>query len=89
MATRQEVYEAVDTEREYQDRLPQGRTDGREHTVGEFLTMLQYYMTEAQKAWTTNAGDAAALHVVRKIAGISVNCMEKWGAPKRDLNVLH
>ncbi len=83
MATRQEVYEAIDTEREYQDRLPPSRTDGKVHTVGEFLTMMRAYMTKAEAAWTEHPGDAAALEIVRKITGIGVNCMEKWGAPKR------
>lgn len=81
--TRQEVYAAIDTERQYQDKLSSARTDGREKTVGEFLTMLRHYMNKADAAWTENAGDAAALEQIRKIAGISVNCMEKWGAPKR------
>ncbi len=80
---RKKVYEAIDTEREYQDKLGADRTDGKKHTVGEFLVMMRHYMTKAEEAWTLNPGDAAALDVVRKIAGISVNCMENWGAPKR------
>lgn len=82
-ATRQEVYEAIDTERDYQDRLGANRTDGRQQTVGEYLTMMRHYMNKADEAWTNNPGDAAALEVIRKIGGIAVRCMEDWGAPKR------
>lgn len=83
MASRKEVYRAIDSERDYQEDLSAKRTDGRKHTVGEFLTMLRHYANEADAAWTMNPGDAAALEQIRKIAGIAVNCMEKWGAPKR------
>jgi hypothetical protein len=30
-----------------------------------------------------NPGNEPALHQIRKIAGIAVNCMEKHGAPYR------
>jgi len=73
---REDVYKLIDEERDYQDRLPSIRTDGREHTVGEFMVMLQYYMSRAIEAWTMNSGDADALNEIRKIAGICVNCME-------------
>lgn len=80
---REDVYKAIDSEREYQENLGAGRTDGRTHTVGEFLVMLQRYVDHAFAAWTDNAGDQAALNQVRKVAGIAVNCMEKHGAPHR------
>lgn len=83
MPTRQEVYAAVDSERDYQEALPPNRTDGFDHTVGDYVTMLQYYQAELARAWTLNAGDDAALEVMRKVAGIAVHCMEDHGAPKR------
>jgi len=87
--SRKDVYEAIDSERDYQDRLSADRTDGREHAVGEYLTMLRHYLNKADEAWTMNAGDLAALEQMRKIAGIAVRCMEDWGAPKRDLEPPH
>ena len=91
MPTRLEVYNAIDTERDYQDRLPttrsthpvRPRTDGQPHTVGDYCTMLRYYAGQLDEAWTMNAGDAEALEVMRKIAGIAVHCMEDHGAPRR------
>ena len=46
--------------------------------------MLSSYIRRAQDEWTDNAGDQAALEVVRKIAGIAVHCMEDNGAPGRE-----
>lgn len=80
---RQDVYKLIDGERDYQDHLPSQRTDHRQHTVGEYLVMLHYYLEEADAAWTMNAGDSEALDVIRKIAGIAVHCMEDHGAPPR------
>lgn len=80
---RSDVYKLIDGERDYQDALPSDRTDGRKHTVGEFMIMLQYYMDKAVEAWTTNAGDEKSLDVIRKIAGICVNCMENHDTPPR------
>jgi hypothetical protein len=86
-ATREEVYRAVDSERDYQDSLGPDRTEltsaDRHRTVGEYLTMLATYLREAQDNWTRYAGDAKALASIRKIAGISVHCMEDHGAPQR------
>ena len=90
MATRQEVYTAIDSEREYQDSFIE--TDDTRyddslppHTVGDYLTMLSTYLRKAQDEWTLTAGIDSSLHQIRKIAGISVHCMEDWGAPVRDL----
>lgn len=83
-ATRDQVYAAIDTERAYQDALPPTRTDTQgEHSVGEHLVLLKEYVDRALKAWVDNPGDDPALHVVRKVAGIAVRCMEQHGAPKR------
>ena len=90
--SRWKVYRIIDEERQYQDSLGGDRTDnptGGEdpipHTVGDFSTMLQQYQNELVEAWTKNPGDEPALHVMRKIAAIAVNCMEQHGAPPRIL----
>lgn len=83
---RAEVYAAIDTERDYQDKLPLCRGDGSPKSVGEYLTLLRAYSAKADSAWTDNPGDEKALHVIRKIAGIAVYCMEIHGAPPRVAN---
>ena len=84
MPTRKEVYEAIDTERTYQEVLPPTRTNGFDHTVGDYITMMQQYQTTLVAEWTLHSGDANALEVMRKIAGIAVHCMEDHGAPQRE-----
>ena len=83
--TREEVYKAIDSERDYQDSQCQARFPiyRGNHEVGAFLTMFRAYLLRAEEAWTNSDGDAEALEVVRKLAGIAVNCMEQHGAPQR------
>ena len=83
MATRSEVYAAIDGEREYQERLGPDRTDGNAKSVGDYIVMLDYYVLQAKAAWTNNPGDSFALDVIRKIGGIAVHCMEDHGVVKR------
>lgn len=80
---RETVYRAINGERDYQDHLDSTRTDWSKKTVGDYCTMMQYYQNELVKAWTVNAGDNAALDVMRKIAGIAVHCMEDHGVIER------
>lgn len=88
---REEVYKLIDGERDYQTKVEHdsSRTemvfDGvpRPHSVGEYMILLHYYLGKADEAWVMNAGDTAALDVIRKIAGISVHCMEDHDAPAR------
>ncbi len=83
--TRKEVYKLIDGERDYQDALLPDRREpkGTPHSVGDYLTMLRSYMHKADEAWTYNAGDTAALDVIRKIGAIAIHCMEDHGAPER------
>ena len=81
------VYHAIDTEREYQNALPISRTDGGDHTVGDYVTMLGHYHTKLVAAWTDHPGNDAALEVMRKCGGIAVRCMEEHGAPVRTVPV--
>ncbi len=80
---RDDVYNLIDGERDYQDKLSSSRTDGSSKTVGDYLVMLDRYVRLAQDAWTDNAGCEKALDQIRKVAGIAVHCMEDHGAPAR------
>lgn len=81
---RQKVYKIIDGERDYQDRLPPSRTDYSKKTVGDYLTMLQYYVHKAHESWVTTSGNDGALHEIRKIAAICVRCMEEHGGKERE-----
>jgi hypothetical protein len=87
MTPRDQVYRIIDGERYYQDCLgvgPDGRTDGRQKSVGDYLTLIRDYSVKADAAYTGAPGDTPALAVIRKIAGICVQAMEVHGAPFRE-----
>ncbi len=84
---RDDVYCLIDGERDYQDAMqvgPNGRTDGKQKSVGDYLTLLVAYTARACEAHVGRPGDQPALDMVRKIAGIAVQCMEVHGAPPRE-----
>lgn len=88
---RNEVYKAIDSERAYQDgQWPQGEWDGTGQqpsnplTIGEFLLLAEEYCQRARDAWSKEKKpEGNTLEIIRKIAGIVVNCMEQHGAPQR------
>lgn len=89
--SRQEVYAAIDTERAYQDKQwPSAEWSGDNNvspnalSIGEFILLMEEYASQARYSWTREKRpEMNALNIVRKIAGIAVNCMEQHGAPKR------
>jgi hypothetical protein len=86
--SRADVYAVIDGERDYQDaKWPKEKVSDRpiatEPTVGESVVLLQQYVTMAIEQWTSQVGDQAALHQIRKIAAIAVRCMEYHGALPR------
>jgi hypothetical protein len=84
---RANVYSAIDTERDYQDRIWKDQNNPNNPnplTIGEFILLLEEYTTQARQAWSKEQKpELKALDTVRKIAGIAVNCMENHGAPLR------
>jgi hypothetical protein len=82
MPTRAEVYEAVDSEREYQDAL-KGIRSTRDRTLGDFLVLLNHYIVEANQSYVRNRSATQSMHEIRKIAAIAIKAMEVNGAPKR------
>lgn len=86
VTTREEVYKAIDSERDYQDSfvLPE-RQYYQTHTLGEFILMINQYAAQAREKWThhKDVDPPESLHEVRKIAALAVRCMEQHGAPYR------
>lgn len=86
MSTRKEVYEAIDTERNYQDSLRKdGTFEVHDLTSGQEILMIEEYALRARQAWTNNSGvnPTDALDVIRKIAALCVRCMENNGVVQR------
>ena len=81
---RDDVYDAIDSERDFQDNFIAQKGLNQFKSVGEFLTLTRVYSNKADNAWTYNGGDDGALEEIRKIAAICVACMENHGAKRRN-----
>ena len=85
---REEVYKLIDGEREYQDVRwsPENSTCAGKHSITEFLVFIRDYINEALHILSRSAELEATeevLHIVRKIGGLSVACMEQNGGRYR------
>jgi len=88
IATRQEVYAAIDGERRYQDALWDDYSSPNKQTVEAWLVYMQDYLTEAMHIISRGADSTAkpkALASIRKITAMGVACMEQNGAPERNV----
>ena len=90
-ATREQVFQAINTEREYQNKRwcrtdPEKAAGHNPHTVTEWLVYMQHYVNEGLRiATVSNDPNASkqALEFARKVAALGVVCMEQHGAPVR------
>lgn len=85
---RSRVYELINGERDYQDKLwnEHTTTSGGKHSVTEFLVYIRDYTEEALHILSRNPEPEAserASENVRKIAALAVVCMEQNGAKSR------
>lgn len=88
MTTRKEVYEAIDSERDYQDIRwnAETTTSGGFHSPAEWLVYMQDYLREAFSQASRRADPESrgmVMNTIRKITAMGVVCMEQNGAPKR------
>lgn len=78
------VYKEIDKERDYQDSFSSTTNHKGAPTIEAELIMLDHYLTLAKQSWVTSYGnDLPPLDIIRKIAGISVRCLEQHGCPSR------
>jgi hypothetical protein len=83
---RQIVYFAIDSERDYQDRMTASddRPDMVEIGLGETLLAMEHALAEARTAWYYgHAPHPDAMNFVRKVAGLAVKAGEMFGMPER------
>lgn len=78
--TRFEVYEAINTERAYQDKKWGAAGVS---SIDEFSLYIAGYTADLVKETSHNLTGTEALNIIRKIAALGVACMEHHGAPKR------
>jgi len=91
-ATRDEVYAAIDSERDYQNSRGNaaGTPDGevRPHSTEEFVLYMEDYMHELRnqlsRIWTKDrSAPPVALDTLRKVVAMGVAAMEQHGAQQR------
>ncbi len=86
MATRQEVYTALDGERAYQGKWEvESESKGR-HSFSEFFAYMEDYIDEAQHILAREPVQVAnpkVAHIMRKVTALGVAAMEQLGAPLR------
>lgn len=87
-STREEVYKAIDGERDYQAKRwnENTTTTAGVHSVTEYLVYMQDYVNEALHTVSRTGdplGSTAGLDIIRKVTALGVACMEQNGAIKR------
>ena len=82
---RANVYDAIGTERYYQEQK-WGSIEEHPQSVGGYLTLMRVHLNEAEAAWAKTDTDKDALHCLRKVLALGVACGEQHGLPKRDFN---
>jgi hypothetical protein len=85
---REDVYEVIDSERDYQDGKwnCQTTTSCGKHSLEEWFMYIEDYLNEAKHTLSRLASPEAekiAIHNVRKIAAMCVHAMEQHGCPSR------
>lgn len=78
--SREDVYDAIDGERAYQDGL--ARNDVKQQTPMEHLAIIDRIVSDMKDCWYDRPGQPS-MDFMRKIAGTAVRCMEQHGAPRR------
>jgi hypothetical protein len=86
MPTRDQVFAAINSERDYQD-AQKGNSKRHEGqppmTPGEYILCMEECLKKARATWYRPDGGVACLDDIRKVAALGVSCMELHGAPHR------
>ena len=90
MSTWEETVLAVESERQYQDLLAPHQVE-EPLSIGEEIALLHKYLAQTLEAWSNDFKypEMDALEGIRKVAGISMRCMENHGAIKRSAMAMH
>jgi hypothetical protein len=79
---RERVYNAIDSERDFQDRK-WGTVEEHPHEVGGWLTIMRQLLRDAEKAWASSSTDLTATDEIRKVVAVGMACLEQHGVPMR------
>ena len=85
-SSRNTVYKALDSERDYQSNSASDVIAPAEAlSIGDEILLIEEYLLKARSAWAgTNKDEIDALHIIRKIGAMCVRCMETHGAYFRE-----
>lgn len=78
---RQDVYKAIDSERDYQNNK-WGDLDSK-NSLGDFLIYMEKALHNAKHSYFGQGTENISLHNVRQVVAIAVAAMEKFGVPSR------
>lgn len=86
--SREKVYAAIDSERDYQDRKwghtgSSGQAGDGSRTLDEFIMYIDGYTRDLVDYASHESNAAEKLKRLRKVAGLCVAAMEQHGALKR------
>jgi hypothetical protein len=87
---RYEVYDAIDSERDYQESRWSGSASGpdpRAHELDAWVAYIAAYtarLLDKSAGWDTPEEKIEVLNFVRKVAALCVVAMEYHGAPRRE-----
>lgn len=87
---REEIYKAIDSERDYQDKRWNENTTASKgkHSPEEWLMYMEDYINEAKHILSRESvqnGYPKAMDIMRKVAAMAVCAMEQHGVNNREV----
>ncbi len=84
LQTRRATFDAINSERDYQDKKYGGPNHDRSHSPAEWILFMEEYLAKARSIATSSPyGKLQVMHEIRKVAALAVAAMEANGSPKR------
>lgn len=80
---RQDIYEVIDGERDYQD-MKWGPQHDAGHEIASWILYMQHHLNKAAAIASTEAPESGALDCLRKVVALGIACFEVHGVPKRE-----
>jgi hypothetical protein len=80
---REEVYRALDSEREYQINRWGGESHDNKKSVGDFIVYMETHLQKAKEHYSSDDFSNQTLDELRKVTAIGVACFEVHGVSAR------
>lgn len=86
--TREQVYEMIDKERDYQDEKWGGKEHDKNNSVGDFIIYMDVYLKKAKEQYTSATIINGPVNELRKVIALGVACFEQLDdelVPQREM----